>query len=59
MRRHPIHLVGWLLAATVMLSLVGLTARPLPVAKADPIQVHEPAPQSLTNQQASGIFDLG
>ncbi|MGI9511144.1 MAG: hypothetical protein ACR2QJ_17540 [Geminicoccaceae bacterium] len=28
MKRHPLFLVGWLLAATVLLSLVGLTAKP-------------------------------
>lgn len=30
MKRHPFFLIGWLLAATVLLSLVGLTAEPLP-----------------------------
>ena len=34
MRPHPCFLIGWLLAATVLLSLVGLTAEPLPVADA-------------------------
>ncbi|MGI9486738.1 MAG: hypothetical protein ACR2RF_12840 [Geminicoccaceae bacterium] len=33
MKRHPFFLVGWLLAATVLLSLVGLTAKPLPVTE--------------------------
>ncbi|MEM9443454.1 MAG: hypothetical protein AAGA73_23690 [Pseudomonadota bacterium] len=32
MRRHSFFLFGWLLAATVLLSLVGLTANPLPAA---------------------------
>lgn len=41
MRRHPFFLIAWLLAATVMLSLVGLTAKPLPVANADSIQVKQ------------------
>ncbi|NJO39004.1 MAG: hypothetical protein HC871_17155 [Rhizobiales bacterium] len=36
MRRHLVFLVGWLLAATVLLSLIGLTAEPLPRAKAEP-----------------------
>lgn len=39
MRQHPSFLIGWLLAATVLLSLVGLTAEPLPVAKAAVIEV--------------------
>ena len=39
MRRHPLFLFGWLLAATVLLSLVGLTAKPLPIANADTIEV--------------------
>ena len=34
MNRHPFFLISWLLAATVLLSLVGLTAEPLPVANA-------------------------
>ncbi len=33
MKRHPFFLIGWLLAATVMLSLVGLTAEPLPATE--------------------------
>lgn len=37
MRRHPSFLIGWLLAATVLLSLAGLTAEPLPVADAGQI----------------------
>lgn len=39
MRRHPLFLFGWLLAATVLLSLVGLTAKPLPAADIDMIDV--------------------
>lgn len=39
MRRHPLFLVGWLLAATVLLSLVGLTAKPLPLAEAGTVEV--------------------
>lgn len=39
MRRHPIYFIGWLLVATVLLSLVGLTAEPLPVANAGTIEV--------------------
>ena len=34
MKRHPFFLIGWLLAATVLLSLVGLTAEPLPAIEA-------------------------
>jgi len=30
MRRHPLFPIGWLLAATVLLSLAGLTAEPMP-----------------------------
>lgn len=30
MKRHPAFLIGWLLAATVLLSLAGLTAEPVP-----------------------------
>ncbi len=30
MRNHPIYLIGWLLAATLLLSLVSLTAEPVP-----------------------------
>lgn len=33
MKRHPLFLIGWLLAATVLLSLVGLTAEPLPATE--------------------------
>ncbi len=33
MKRHPFFLIGWLLAATVLLSLVGLTAEPLPATE--------------------------
>ncbi|MDH3658980.1 MAG: hypothetical protein OEU92_02945 [Alphaproteobacteria bacterium] len=42
MRRHPIFFIGWLLAATVLLSLAGLTAEPLPasVVGADQITDH-------------------
>lgn len=32
MRRHPLFLIGWLLAATVLLSLAGLTAEPMPAS---------------------------
>lgn len=39
MRRHPLFLVGWLIAATVLLSLVGLTAEPLPLADAESVDV--------------------
>jgi len=35
MRRHPFLMFGWLIVATVLLSLIGLTAKPLPVVKAD------------------------
>lgn len=33
MKAHPFALVGWLLAATLLLSLVGLTAEPLPATE--------------------------
>jgi|GEM_PF-5401395 len=34
MRQHPFFLIGWLLVATVLLSLIGLTVEPVPSAKA-------------------------
>jgi hypothetical protein len=34
MKAHPYFLFGWLLAATVLLSLVGLTAVPVPAGQA-------------------------
>ncbi len=37
MKTHPFSLVGWLLAATLLLSLVGLTAEPLPLGEADAV----------------------
>ncbi len=41
MARHQVYLVGWLVAATVLLSLAGLTAEPFP-------------PQSLAMSQLAG-----
>ncbi len=35
MKRHPFFLISWLIAATVLLSLVGLTAEPLPAVEVD------------------------
>lgn len=39
MRQHRFFLIGWLLAATVLLSLIGLTAEPLSSAKAGTFDV--------------------
>lgn len=46
MRWHPLFLFGWLFAATVMLSLVGLTAPSTPAAEAG-------AGQIMVERQAS------
>lgn len=44
MRRHPSFLIGWLLAATVLLSLAGLTAEPSPAAAIGADQIMEADP---------------
>jgi hypothetical protein len=33
MNTYQFHLIGWLVAATVLLTLVGLTAEPLPAVE--------------------------
>lgn len=39
MNRHPFFLIGWVLAATVLLALVGLTAEPLPATAAGAVMI--------------------
>ena len=46
MRQHPFFLFGWLIVATVLLSLVGLTAKLLPVSSADAQEIEQAAEEA-------------